>query len=190
MSATIEKNIILGSGSPRRKELLAGLGWNFEIKKADIEELYPDNLDASEVAEFLANLKSDAFQIEENDLLITSDTVVVLNSQVIEKPQNRSHAIEMLQRLSGNTHTVYSAVCMRTMSKRLSFTDSTEVVFNELTLDEIEFYVDKYQPYDKAGAYGIQEWIGYVAVKYIRGSFYTVMGLPIGRVYAAIEDFK
>lgn len=186
----IHKNIILGSGSPRRKELLAGLGWDFEIRKADIDEVYPGNLEPSEVAEFLANLKSDAFQLKENDLLITSDTVVVLNNQVIEKPQNRSEAIEMLQRLSGNTHRVYSAVCMRTLEKRMSFTDSTEVVFNDLSREEIEFYVDKYEPYDKAGAYGIQEWIGYVAVKYIRGSFYTVMGLPIGRVYAAIENFK
>lgn len=154
----------------------------------EVDETYPDDLRADEIALFLSKLKSEAFKDElgSDELLITADTIVCLDDQVIEKPTDRDHAVAMLKDLSGNTHTVYTAVTIKDNRKEQSFQEATRVTFKELDDDEIDYYLDHYKPYDKAGSYGIQEWIGYVAIERIEGCFYNVMGLPVRQVYEAL----
>lgn len=183
-------NIILGSQSPRRKELLAGLDIEFTTKVIPgLEETYPDTLQGEEIPIYLAEQKADAYTLEDNDLLITADTIVWLNGHVYGKPADEAEAREMLRSLSGKTHDVITGVCVRTNKKNVSFASTTKVRFAELTDAEIEHYVNKYRPMDKAGAYGIQEWIGYIGVEHIEGSYFNVMGLPIQRLYTILKQF-
>ena len=183
-------NIILGSQSPRRKELLAGLDIEFTTKVIPgLEETYPDTLQGEEIPIYLAEQKAGAYTLEDNDLLITADTIVWLNGHVYGKPADEAEAREMLRSLSGKTHDVITGVCVRTNKKNVSFASTTKVRFAELTDAEIEHYVNKYRPMDKAGAYGIQEWIGYIGVEHIEGSYFNVMGLPIQRLYTILKQF-
>lgn len=183
-------NIILGSQSPRRKELLAGLDLPFTTKVIPgLEETYPDSLKDEEIPVYLAEQKADAYTLADNDLLITADTIVWLNGKVYGKPTDEEEAKNMLRALSGKTHEVITGVCLRTNQKNLSFASTTKVTFAQLTEDEIEYYIHKYRPMDKAGSYGVQEWIGYIGVEHIEGSYFNVMGLPIQRLYTALKQF-
>ena len=176
--------IILASNSPRRKELLNQLGLDFEVRvMSGIDESYPDNLPSKDVAEYIASNKSSAYSIASDELLITADTIVVVGHDILGKPHDREDACRMLREISGKTHHVITGVCIRTDSKQSRFSVSTDVKFKNLADGEIDFYVDHFKPYDKAGAYGIQEWIGLVGVESISGSFYNVMGLPVQRIY-------
>ncbi len=183
--------IILASKSPRRQELLKGLGIDFEIQTKEIEEVFPPALYKEEIPLFLSNLKAKAFShgILSNDLVITSDTIVWNQNKQLGKPKNRAEAIEMLQSLSGKQHEVITAVTLMSKSKTHSFCDITKVFFKELSLQEIEFYVDNYQPYDKAGSYGIQEWIGFVGISKIEGDYFNVVGLPLFRLNEELSRF-
>lgn len=182
--------IILASNSPRRKELMSGLGVDYVVRTLpDVDETYPDTLSGADIPEYIAREKADAYRqtMERDELLITADTIVWLNDQVLGKPKDRQEAIEMLQQLSGQAHQVFTGVCLTTTDWQKSFTATSDVLFAELSDDEIEYYVDRYMPMDKAGAYGVQEWIGYVAVQSISGSFYNIMGLPIQRLYTELK---
>jgi septum formation protein len=182
--------IILASASPRRKQLLEWAEVPFEIRVADTDESYPAQLAPPEVAAHIALHKALAVQEKEGlkRPIIAADTIVVLNGDVIGKPKDRAHALEILSRLSGQVHQVITGVCIMHAGGKISFTDTTEVSFHALTPAHIAFYVDKYKPYDKAGAYAIQEWIGVVGIKSIRGDFYNVMGLPVSRVVQALRN--
>ncbi|MCD8211156.1 MAG: Maf-like protein [Prevotella sp.] len=185
-------HIILSSNSPRRKELLQGLGIEFDINVIpNIDESYPKSLDVMDVALYIASKKADAYKskIKENDLVITADTIVVLDKKVIEKPSSLEEAKEMLSFLSGRTHQVVTGVCLTSKEKQKRFSVVTDVTFSSLTSEEISYYVDKYKPLDKAGAYGIQEWIGFIGVTSISGSYFNVMGLPVQRIYKELQNF-
>ncbi len=184
-------NYILASKSPRRHELLRLLGVDFRFITKEVEENYPDNLIKEEIPVFLAELKAKHFlkELKENDLLITADTIVWFNGEVLGKPRNRQEAVETLQKLSGHEHQVISGVSLTSVQKQKSFYSITNVRFKHLLLTEIEYYVSEFKPFDKAGAYGIQEWIGYVGITQIEGSFYNVMGLPVQQLYAEIQNF-
>ena len=176
--------IILASNSPRRQELIKGLDVDFKIEVKEVNELYSSKLKQNEITEYLAILKSNAFgNISEKDIIITADTIVWFNNKALEKPKNTSQAIEMLKELSNNKHEVYTSVCIRTKNVQKVFTDITKVHFANLSLEEITYYVNKYKPFDKAGSYGIQEWLGYVGVSKIEGSYFNVMGLPVDKIY-------
>ena len=181
-------NYILASKSPRRQELLHSLGISFKVITNDQEENYPDNLYREEIPVFLAELKSKSYikKLKENDLLITADTIVWINGEVLGKPANQNEAVNTLQKLSGREHQVISGVCLTSVHKQKSFFSISNVMFKELLLSEIEYYVSEYKPFDKAGAYGIQEWIGYIGITHIEGSFYNVMGLPVQQLYTEI----
>lgn len=184
-------DIVLASKSPRRKELLEMLDIPFTVKVKDgIDESYPEELPAIEVAEYLSRLKGKAYaaDLKENELVITADTIVILDDKIYGKPKNEEDAVNMLMQLQGRTHTVASGVCIATKEKIKSFTTSTEVTFAPLERDEAKWYVEKYHPLDKAGAYGIQEWIGCAAVAGIDGSFYNVMGLPVHQLYNVLKN--
>lgn len=182
--------IILASHSPRRKELLAGLGYPFEIRVLkDIDESYPAELPANEVALYIAQKKASAYRqsIASDELVITADTVVIVGNEILGKPVDQSDAIRMLHQLSGRTHQVTTGVCLLTTTTERCFDVTTEVTFKHLTDEEILHYVTQYKPYDKAGAYGIQEWIGYIGVTGLHGSYYNVMGLPVQRIYQELS---
>ena len=182
--------ILLASNSPRRKELLTALGFGFEVVSVDCDEVYPDNLPVGKIAEYLSDLKADAYKnLQSGEVLITADTIVALESEVLGKPKYVTEAKEMLRRLSGKTHEVYTGLTIRNSEKSISKTDLTHVEMGELTDEEIDYYVDNYQPFDKAGAYGVQEWFGMAKIKRITGSYYTVMGLPTHLVYGILKDF-
>ncbi|MGB0431446.1 MAG: Maf family nucleotide pyrophosphatase [Bacteroidia bacterium] len=183
-------NLILGSKSPRRREILSMAGLNFETVDIDVQEDYPKTLLPHEIAEYLAVKKSNGFTLRnKNDLLITSDTIVVKNNKVLEKPANADKAFEMLKELNGAVHYVYTGVCLRSMDKQIQFTDKTEVSFLEMKDEELRYYIQTCKPFDKAGAYGVQEWMGMVAVDNINGTFYNVMGLPIHKLYSELKEF-
>jgi len=185
-------HIILASNSPRRRQLLAGLDLDFEVKVLpDIEENYPANLETSDIPVYIATEKAAAYKdlMTEHDLIITADTVVVLGDEVLGKPVDAEDAKRMLRALSGKTHQVITGVCLMTRQRQRSFAVKTDVSFKELTEDEISYYVEKYQPMDKAGAYGIQEWIGYIGVTSLNGSYFNVMGLPVQRIYKELKLF-
>jgi len=184
--------ILLASKSPRRQDMLKDLGLEFElITKDGIEEIYPEGLDINEIPIFLSKLKADAFleDMKINDLLITADTIVCIGNEVLGKPKDKADAQKMLRNLSGKSHQVISGVCLKTKDKEVSFSTATKVVFKNLTDDEIEYYIDNYKPFDKAGAYGIQEWIGYIGIESIEGSYFNVVGLPIQRLYTELAKF-
>lgn len=184
--------ILLASKSPRRRELLEMLRIPFNtISINGIKENYPENMPFMEIPLYLANLKGDAYTklIKDNELIITADTLVIGDDRIYGKPSDTGDAKEMIGRLAGNTHNVVTGVCIISASKRISFITETQVKFATLTEDEIEYYVENFHPYDKAGAYGIQEWIGGVAVEWIHGSYYNVMGLPVHRLYQELKKF-
>ena len=183
--------ILLGSNSPRRKELLKELGFNFSVVKIDCEESYPEHLPVSEIAGYLSELKSSAFEtLEEEEILLTADTIVVLNQTVLGKPENEAQAREMLERLSGKVHQVFTGITVRTLEKTITQTDVAQVEFDKISSEEIDFYIKNYHPFDKAGSYGIQEWLGMAKIRRISGSFFTIMGLPTHLVYKLLKDFK
>ena len=185
-------HIILASNSPRRKELLAGLDLDYEVKVLpDIEENYPKDLPTAEIPVYIAAEKAAAYKslMKDNDLIITADTVVVLGDEVLGKPANLNDARNMLRKLSGQTHQVITGVCLMTQKKQHQFAVTTDVTFKILTDEEIHYYVDTYKPLDKAGAYGIQEWIGYIGVTGLNGSYFNVMGLPVQRIYTELKVF-
>jgi len=191
MLSNISKyQIILASQSPRRQELLRGLNIPFEVQTIDVEEDFPDTLSGAEIPCYLAEKKANAYSLSENTMLITADTIVWLENRVLGKPRDRAEAVKMLTELSGKTHEVITGVCISTKTKRKTFFDVSRVRFAELSQEEIEFYVENFCPYDKAGAYGIQEWIGYIGAEYIEGSFYNIMGLPIQRLYAELKNWE
>ena len=193
--------IVLASNSPRRKELLAGLGIPYDVFVLQgIDESYPDTLPANEVAEYIARKKAKAYvNVNPNDnsklstlnsqlsIILTADTIVVCDGEILGKPHDAADACAMLRKLSGKTHQVYTGYCLQTADKTVSGTVCSDVTFKELSDEEITYYVEKYNPLDKAGAYGIQEWIGYIGITGIRGSYYNVMGLPVQRIYEEIK---
>lgn len=184
--------IILASGSPRRHELLRGMGFDFEIRSLNTDETYPTQLQASEIALYLSQKKSEAFpeaELQANIIVITADTIVWQHGRALEKPLDRNHAIEMLQSLSGAEHEVFTGVTLRSATKSHSFFSRSLVKFRKLSIEEIEFYVDTCKPFDKAGSYGVQEWIGYVAIERIEGSYFNVMGLPTRVLYEELDNF-
>lgn len=185
-------NIILASASPRRRELLSGLGVSFEtLCLPGIDESFPDSLPANEVAGYISVKKAEAYkqQMQTNQLIITADTIVVSANRILGKPHSRENAVEMLRFLSGKTHHVITGVTILTTDKQKTFSVSTDVTFANITDEEINYYIDCYQPMDKAGAYGIQEWIGFIAVESISGSYFNVMGLPIQRLYQELKHW-
>lgn len=185
--------LIVASQSPRRQALVSTLGIPFEVRLADVEEVYPSDIDLYSVPEYLARLKATPHRksLKPNEILLTSDTVVIFQQRILGKPKDRQHAIEMLGELSGKMHEVVTGIALETREKSVQFSTLTRVYFSPLTQEEIAYYVDNYAPYDKAGAYGIQEWIGYIGVEKIEGCYYNVMGLPVHDLYKAlIRDFS
>lgn len=179
------KHIILASGSPRRQQFLRDLDLDFEIRLKEIEEVFPENLNAHEITNYLAELKANAFsdELTENDILITSDTIVWLENKALCKPKNAEDAFVMIQEMSGKAHEVITSVCIKTLERSVTFYETTKVFFLNLTDSEIKYYINLYQPFDKAGSYGIQEWIGLVGIEKIEGSYANVVGLPTHRLY-------
>jgi nucleoside triphosphate pyrophosphatase len=178
-------NVILASGSPRRQQFLRDLDIDFEIRLKEVEEVYPENLQAKEITEFLSKLKSDAFEgeLKPNDILITSDTIVWFEEKALGKPKDYDDAFQMLKSLSGKIHLVITSVSFRTQTSIDTISETTYVTFNDLSDEAIGYYLDNYKPFDKAGSYGIQEWIGFIGVSKIEGSYANVMGLPVDKVY-------
>ncbi|HET8809651.1 MAG TPA: Maf-like protein [Flavobacteriaceae bacterium] len=182
-------HLILASASPRRQQFLKELGLDFEIRLKPVEEIYPDGLKPSEIAEYLAKLKAEAFpDLKPNEILITGDTIVVFENKILGKPKNEEEAFEMLRMLSGKKHKVISSVCLKSTEKTSIAHDVTKVWFKELSAEEIRYYIDNFQPFDKAGAYGIQEWIGQIGVEKIEGSYFTVMGMPVHLLYEMLKN--
>jgi septum formation protein len=183
--------ILLASQSPRRQSLLREMGFEFSIVNAPIDEVFPSNLKAGDIPLYLAEQKALSLipKLADNELLITADTIVWLNHKAVNKPSGKEDAIEMLTELSGNCHSVFTGVQISTKDQQLRFVDETKVYFSPLTHEQIEYYIDHFKPYDKAGAYGIQEWIGYVAIEKIEGSYFNVMGFPTHLVYKHLEQF-
>ncbi|MDR2037103.1 MAG: Maf family nucleotide pyrophosphatase [Bacteroidales bacterium] len=186
--------IILASGSPRRIELMKQAGFRFSVKTAaNVDESYPPGLKREQIPVYLAKVKADAFLdtygVDDMTVVITADTIVWMNDCVLGKPVSREEAIGMLSALSGNKHHVYTGVCLTSRKKQQSFFSESKVFFRKLDMNEISYYVDHYQPYDKAGAYGIQEWIGYVGIEKIEGSYFNIVGLPIQKLYCELCSF-
>jgi len=182
--------IILASNSPRRKQLLGDLGVPFKTKSSLGEETFPDDLPPIQVAKFLAIQKADWFaDLTEHDLYITADTVVIVDQTVLGKPQNSREAFEMIQQLSGRTHQVVTGVCLKSKSKTIVFDSTKDVTFKNLSDETIQYYIDTYRPFDKAGSYGIQEWIGMIGISEIKGSYFNVMGLPTDQLFDALKNF-
>lgn len=183
--------LLLASKSPRRRELLSHIGWPIKFVDIDVDETLDTPVAAPCVAETLARRKAEGYTsiLASNQVLVTADTVVVHNEMVLGKPHNHEEALFMLQNLSGATHQVYTGVCLKSNSQQIGFTECTNVVFKQLSLSEINYYIDNYKPYDKAGAYGIQEWIGMIGIERIEGCYYNVMGLPVARLYKELQRF-
>lgn len=187
-----EYKFLLGSKSPRRQQLLKAVGLPYEIVQMEVEENYPDSLKGADIALYLCELKADAFEIQaypDNSVLITADTIVWLENECIGKPKDREDAIQMLSKLSGKEHTVYTGICLRTKSKKRVFSAETLVQFKTLSQDEIRYYIEHHRPFDKAGSYGIQDWIGYTSVIGIRGCYYNVMGFPVQKFWEELKLF-
>ena len=186
-----DKRIVLGSASPRRQDLLRAIINDFEIKVSDLNEEYPKGLKEKEICEFLAIQKSEvlSIKIKKNEILITADTIVIKGDQILNKPKNKIQAKEMLVSLSDSSHKVITSVCLRDQQKKLVFSSITKVFFKSLSDAEINYYVEKYKPLDKAGSYGIQEWIGMIGITKIEGSYFNVVGLPIAKLYQKLIQF-
>lgn len=182
-------NVILASGSPRRQQFFKDLQIDFTVQLNPVDEIYPNHLKGSEITDYLANLKAEAFtNLADNDLLITSDTIVWINNKALGKPKDKEEAFEMLQELSGKSHQVISSVSIKNNTFQKIFNDVTQVHFKELSSKEINYYIDNYKPFDKAGAYGIQEWIGFIGIKSIEGSYFNVVGLPVHKLYKELMN--
>jgi len=184
--------IVLASNSPRRKELLGGLGLPFEVRtKKGIDESYPEGLNGEEIALHISKKKADAYRSDmaDDEMIITADTIVYVDGEVLGKPKDKDDARRMFRLMSGRKHQVITGVCIVTKEKSVQFASMTDVTFTQLTDEETDFYIDNYKPYDKAGAYGIQEWIGYVGITGIEGSYFNVVGLPVQRLYTALKQF-
>lgn len=182
--------VILASNSPRRKELLSGLGINYEVRTLpDVDESYPESLQGADIPLYISKEKADAYRalLQPGELMITADTIVWLDGRVLGKPKDREDALQMLRDMSGRTHEVFTGVCITTTDWQRSFAAQTEVRFAQLTEEEITYYVDRYQPMDKAGSYGVQEWIGFIGVENISGSYFNIMGLPVQRLYRELK---
>lgn len=191
LSDIISYKILLASKSPRRLSLLQEMGLDIEVISLDVEEGHPQDLEYSKIPEYLAIKKSKAFNtsnLEDNHILLSADTMVFLEGRALSKPKDRQDAIRSLAQLSSTTHEVITGVCLRTKSKHISFSSTTKVEFTSLSQEEIEYYVDKFKPYDKAGGYAIQEWIGMVGISKINGSYYNVVGLPTDMVYKKLKE--
>ena len=186
----LSRPLLLASNSPRRKELLAGLGLTFEVRVKEVHEDFPEHLHRAEVAEFLASHKADAYlQDLTDEVLIAADTIVCLGDEILNKPADYADAFRMLRALSGVSHEVITGVCLLTREKKTVFHDVTKVYFKELTDAEIDYYITHYKPFDKAGAYGIQEWIGMIGIRMIEGSYFNVVGLPVQKLYEHLVEF-
>ena len=185
-------DIILGSQSPRRQELMQGLNLKFKVFIIDVDETYPQNLKREEIPVFIARKKADAYKdiLKDNSLLITADTIVWLDGNVFGKPKDEEDAIKILKQLSGKIHQVITGVCITTIKKSTVFDVITDVKFASFSDEEIKYYVENYKPFDKAGAYGIQEWIGFAGIESVNGSYYNVMGLPIQRLYNELKKIN
>ena len=182
-------NVILASGSPRRQQFFRDLDIDFSIQLKEIEEIYPENLKGVAITDYLSNLKSEAFStLNDNDLLITSDTIVWLEGKALGKPKDAKDAFTMLKAMSGKKHEVITSVCLKSNSFQKIINDITIVTFKELSDDEIHYYINNYKPFDKAGAYGIQEWIGFIGIEKIEGSYFNVVGLPVHKLYKELMD--
>ncbi len=183
-------DIILGSTSPRRQELLKGIDISFRIEKNEVDEHYPSHLDGADIPMYLAEKKADFYNLKDNSLVITADTIVWQNGKVYGKPTDREDAKRILNELSGKKHQVITGVCIKTKQRKRVFHVTTDVYFSQFTEAEINYYLDNYAPYDKAGAYGVQEWIGHIGVERIEGSYFNIMGLPIQRLYSELKNWK
>lgn len=184
-------DIVLASNSPRRRELLAGLGVKFRVETIKgLDETYDESMPLNEVAAYLSQLKASAYTLATDELIITADTIVLAAGEVMGKPQDRDDAYRMIRTLSGCTHQVITGVTVATRDKKVTFSNVTDVTFATLTDEEIYHYIDEYKPYDKAGAYGIQEWIGYMGITGINGCYYNVMGLPVNHLYTVLKEFS
>ena len=186
------RKLILASASPRRRELLAGLCLDFTIDTGNtFEEVIPEGLPHPQVPEYMAKGKSHGFHraLESDEVIITADTMVLCEDEIMGKPKDREDAVRMIEKLQDNKHTVYTGVCIRSLQKEVSFTVATDVHFGKLDPDEISYYIDTCKPFDKAGAYGVQEWIGYAAIRGIDGSYFNVVGLPVNRLYNELKNF-
>ena len=187
----MKKRILLASNSPRRRELLSGLGVDYQVRLLpDIDESFPLHLSAEEIPQYISRNKADAYAVEEDELLITADTIVYCKGEVLGKPVDEADACRMLRQLSGCTHQVVTGVTLKTREKVRTFSCTTQVTFAELSDEEITYYVQHYAPYDKAGAYGVQEWIGFVGVTRLEGSYFNVMGLPVQRLYTELKKMN
>jgi len=181
--------ILLASQSPRRKELLTSLGFDFEVVKIDCEEILPENIEIENAAAYLSELKANAFRkLERDEVLLTADTVVAIDNQILGKPKDEADAKNMLQKLSGKTHQVYTGITIKTLNKTITETDVADVELEEISEEEIDFYIKNYSPFDKAGSYGIQEWLGMAKITKMNGSYYTIMGLPTHLVYKILKE--
>ncbi|WET48013.1 Maf family nucleotide pyrophosphatase [Chryseobacterium indologenes] len=181
--------LLLASQSPRRKELLSNLGFEFEVVKIDCEEIIPDHIKIEDASAYLAELKASAFRaLSADEVLLTADTVVAINQQILGKPKDEADAYVMLRSLSGKTHQVYTGITIKTADKIYTETDVADVTFDEITDEEIRYYIQHYRPFDKAGSYGIQEWLGMAKIQNLTGSFYTIMGLPTHIVYKILKE--
>jgi septum formation protein len=187
----LSRPILLASNSPRRKELLAGLGLKFEVRVKEVHEDFPEHLQREQVAEYLASHKADAYTADlRKEVLITADTIVCLGKRILNKAADATEAFEMLKALSGTHHEVITGVCILTKNSKTVFHDVTKVYFKELSDEEINYYIEHYQPFDKAGAYGIQEWIGKIGIEKIEGSYFNVVGLPVQKLYTYLKDLQ
>ena len=187
----LNRRLILASNSPRRKELLEKLDLDFTVRVKEVAEDFPENLRREEIAEYLANRKAEAYQpdMQPDEIILTADTIVCLEDQVLNKPADEAEAYRMLTLLSGRQHTVITGVCLLSRDKKVLFHDATQVYFKSLSETEINYYLEHYAPYDKAGAYGAQDWLGLIAIERLEGSFYNVMGLPVHAIYAELLEF-
>ncbi len=180
-------NLILASGSPRRQQFFKELDLDFTIDTRPVDELFPDEYVGSQITDHLARLKASVFNdLTDQDILVTSDTIVWFKGRALNKPENREQAFEMISELSGSTHEVITSVAFTTLKKQIVINDTTKVTFKNLSPEEINYYIDNYQPFDKAGGYGVQEWFGYIAVTHIEGSYFNVMGMPLHKVYETL----
>jgi septum formation protein len=181
--------LLLASQSPRRKELLSSLGFEFEVVKIDCEEIIPENIKIEEAAAYLSDLKAQAFRdLEVGEVLLTADTVVAIDNEILGKPKDEEDAFKMLQHLSGRTHQVYTGITIKTASTSITETDVADVTLDNLSDEEINYYIQNYKPFDKAGSYGVQEWLGMAKITSLTGSYYTIMGLPTHLVYKILKE--
>jgi septum formation protein len=187
-----DKRLILASASPRRQYLLKELGLDFEVLTPEVREEYPEGLTPEQIAVFLAELKADNFdasRFQHDTILITADTIVSIGNEILGKPKNYREAVSMLEKLSGRKHDVITAVCLKSNSRQKTFHVRSSVYFKELSMEEIDYYIENFRPFDKAGSYGVQEWIGYIGISKIEGSFFNIMGLPVKELYEELLQF-